>query len=331
MPNANVARGLQVGSDERALTFTEMDAHMSKSFKDKNVFWDYLWKKDAAPGASSADFPLFGESPEEAEHHVPGQFIEGGSIANSKVNVGADAPLIKALRLPLIDAELSSWDLIKPYADECMRLFAEKLDKRAAVLLTLAARSAAVANVHQGGLLVTRTGGDQGAVYPVSSTGADNLCADFSDMARFADDSNWPEESRIAFISPYLRQVFTRSNRIMNRDYTEAKDGSIASRIVGEVEGWKLVITRHLPSTNITTDLTKYNGDFRYNGATGRPAALFMLSSQLRGPVGAVQVGAQRNKVYFDENREAWLIKTRGVLGMGTVGVWQAGELRVKT
>lgn len=336
--NPTMARGLQVGSDDRSLTFTELDPTISKSFKDNNVLMPYIWSKPLANGASSADFAIFGESPEEPEHQQDGQFIESGTIANDKANIALDDPLKKALRLPMVDVDLSQWDLVSPYAVEIGRLMSEKLDKRGFRLLTLAARTAAVTNVHGGGLVVERSGGDLGTVYPVSSTGADNIAADFSSMALKADNANWPETGRVAFILPEMRQVITRSNRVMNRDYVNVpQQGSVVDRSIGTLEGWNLVVTKHLPSTNVTNDLSKYNGDFTYNGSTGRPVALFMSTSappgapQTRGPVGKVQAGGMINKVWFDENRDCWLVKSRLLAGMGKVGVFLAGELRCKS
>ena len=334
MSSVTVARGLQVGSDERNLTFTEMDGAASISFKDANVLFDSTFMRMHAlsEGASSHDFPFFGETTEDAEHHVPGQFIEGGTITNDKLNVAIDDPIIKALRLPYVDQALSKWDLVAPYIKECVRKVAEKIDRRGFVVLANAARTAAVSNVHLGGTVVSRTGLATLALhYPNSSSGADNFCSDLSDMARQWDEKNIPQDNRYAFISPYLKQVLTKSNRITNRDYNNGSPGAdINNRKLGIVEGFQLVETLHLPSTNITTDLSKYNGDFSIGG-TGRPAALCLYNGNAKGALGCVHIGGLQTKVTWDDNRECWLAKAKMMLGIGKVEVWCAGEIRVGT
>lgn len=332
--DVNVAHGLEVDGNVRALTFTELLPTMSEEFHNRNVFWNdsFIWRKPLDNGASSADFPFFGGSPEDAEHHVPGQFIEGGTLKQDKVNISVDDPLIKALRLPYADVTLSQFSLIEPSARECVRIISEKLDKRAAIVGVKAARTGAVAGVHGGGHVVERLNvASLAAAYPVSNTGADNFANDLSDMARKFDEANIPETGRVCFISPYIRQVLTRSNRLMNRDYVEAVYGSIVDRSVGMVEGFNLVVTQHLPSTNVTGDLTKYNGDFRVDGDVGQPAALCLYKGEGKGAIGGVEAGGLRGVVYWDENREVWLVKARIFVGLGQIEPWCAGEIRITT
>lgn len=332
--NVTVARGLKVGSDERSLTFAEMDATASTSFKDANVLYDsaFIRMHELGEGASSHDFPFFGETPEDAEHHVPGSFVEGGTLTQDKANVALDDLLIKAIRLPYQDQAISRWDLVAPSLKEAVRKVAEKLDRRGFAVLALAARTAAVSNVHLGGTVVSRTGQATLALhYPNSSTGADNFCSDLSDMARQWDEKNIPKDLRYSFISPYLKQVLTKSNRITNRDYNNGTPGAnINNRVLGEVEGFKLIETLHLPTTNITTDLSKYNGDFSIGG-TGRPAALCLYNGNQKGAIGNVHIGGLNTKIVFDENRECWMAKAKILCGMGKVEVWCAGEIRVGT
>ena len=336
MSTVTVARGLQTGSDERSMTYDELDATASMSFKEANVLYDsqFMRMKALEPGAVSHDFPIFGETPEDADHHVPGQFVEGGTITNDMVNVSLDDPLIKALRLPFVDQAISKWDLVKPYVKECVRKISEKVDKRGFVVLGLAARTAAVSNVHLGGTVVSRTGAASlAAHYPVSDTGADNFCSDLSDMARKFDEKSVPKDGRFVFVHPYLKQVLTRSKRITNRDYAGSggtPSVDINTRVVGIVEGFNLIETLHLPSTNITTDLSKYNGNFLISG-TGQPAALCLYNGNEKGPIGCVNIGGLTTRVVWDENRECWLAKAKILCGLGKVETWCAGEIRIGT
>jgi len=334
MPNATIARGNYVDTNDRDLTQTLLDAAVLEQFYNSNVLFNsqFMQIKPLEPGTSSHDFKIFGDSPEDGEHHVPGAWIESGSIVNAKVNVAVDDPLIKALRLDLADEELSKFPLIEPYARTCARKNAEKMDKRAFVVLTLAARTAAVTNVHPGGNVVERVAATIAAAYPVTDAGAGQFALDASTLARQMDEDDVPDDgNRYMFISPYIRQVLTLSTRLMNRDYVPESAGNIVNRVIGTLEGFKLVMTQHIPSTAITTDLAKYNGDFTAAGTTGQPAALALYNADKVGPIGCVQVGGMVGKIYFDENRDCWLVKHRLVVGMGIVSCWCAGEIRVDT
>jgi len=349
MPNANVARPLQVGSDVRSLTFSELDGDCSEVFRDTNVMLSggMMREHDLSPGAVSHVFPLFGGVPntEDASHVVPGQFTEGGTVTNGSETIVLDDDLIYALRLPFQDERLAKWSNIQPFSRECVRVVSEKIDRRAIRQISKAARTAALAGVHGGGLLVGRTAasvyGSSGA-YPATSAGADKLTSDLSDLGLACDNANWPKEGRVAFIAPAGIQVLTKSGIITNRDFQkdQGQMTDIARRTVGMVEGWEITSTLHLPSTNITTELTKYNGDYSVSGTVeqGQPAVLAMLrgdasspSGPVKGAVGVVKAGGMRNVVYWDENRNCWLVKCQALLGLGKCDAWLGAEISVRS
>lgn len=333
MSAVNLGRALQVSSDVRALTFEELDSSMAEVFRDNNVGWagGFLAKKTLGPGANSHDFPMFGGSAEDADYHVAGTFIQGGTTTQSVKNIAVDDPLLKALRFPWIDQQLSKWSIAEPYMRECVRKVAELLDYRFFRLLALATRTAAVSGVHNGGYgKLAGTAGDIGTAYPRNSTGATAFLDDLSYMAQTFDENNIPKKGRTCFISPYIKAVITRDTRVMNRDYMADRYGiSLHERVIGVAEGWNLVETNHLPSTAITADLTKYNGDFTYNSgsARGRPAGLCCYVEGDMAPVGGVMAGGLINTVYWDENRETWMTKAKILNGMDVLFPWLAGEI----
>ena len=329
----NLARGLEISGDSRALTQTLLDATMARRFFDANEFWNPRTTLfyDLAPGEVAHTFAFEGDSPEDSDYHVPGQFIEGGTTVQAKTTITVDDLLVKALRLPFIDEILSKWNLIEPRAMECARIQAEKLDNRMARLLVNAAVTAAVTNVHSGGKSVTRSGvASEAAAYPVSDTGAENFEADASDLARKFDDDNIPRDGRLLFVSNRTVQVLTRSKKLMNRDYTPQDVTQYHKRAVGVCEGFVLVPTNHLPSTNVTTDLSKYNGDYRFASTNGQPAAIAVWAGEGKAPVGCVRAGGFRNTVYRDENRNVNLVKNEILCGMGVLHPWLAGAIFTK-
>lgn len=332
MSNPNITRPLTVGGDERALTQVLLDAHASDIFYNTNVFLDaaFMQLQTLTDGSSSVDHPIFGQGLGDVEHRAPGQKYVGQQIVQSKVNIPVDDPLAYSLQLPLEDAELSKWSQVSRFAGEAVRKVSEFVDKRVAITLAKAARTAAVTNVHGGGHFVERTAANIASAYAVTDAGATAFLNDLSTMARKMDEANVPDTNRFAFISPYIRQVLTRSNRIMNRDYVEAMHGSIHNRTVGMVEGFQLILTQHMPSANITTGLDAYKGDFRPNGATGQPAALCVYNDATKGAVGGVSVAGMATTIWFDEDYDVWKIKCRVRNGFRPLEVWCAGEISVK-
>lgn len=331
--NVNLSSHLENSGDgnPRSLLFTSMDATASEAFHDANLLWDSgaIAKKQLVAGTGSHDFPIFGESPEEPEHHQRGQYIEGGTQVNTKVNIAIDDPLIKAQRLPMVDLDLSMWNLVEPTVRENNRKLAEMLDRRAFVIGLKAARTAAVSNVHPGGNVVTRTSSASlAAGYAVSNAGAQNFLDDAAQLAELMDRDNVPRAGRVMYVDPYIVRVLTRSDKLMSRDYVPGGVTMLHTRTVGIAEDFQIIPTLHLPSTNITTDLAKYNGDF--SNVTGLPAALALYTGGPRSAIGAVQMGGLRNTVTFDEDHEVWLVKSRIHVGMDELEPWCAGEIRVK-
>lgn len=331
MTNVNVV-DINKANAARDLLMTMLNSTALEAFKDANIGWGstFMRMKPLARGQAVHRFKIRGDSPEAPEHHVPGQFIQSGTRVNGFADVAVDDVLIKALRVDIGDANLSYWDEIEPNLKECVRLNAELMDKRFFRVLCLAARTAAVANLHRGGNVVQRIAATIAAAYPTSNTGAENFRADLATLARQMDEDGVPKMDRWAFITPYMNEVLTYSDKIMSRDYNPPENARLAERYVGTVEGFRLLHTVHLPSTNVTDDLSKYNGNFTIGAASQRqPICLAVYNGYEEGPVGAVQAAGMESTVYKDENRHCWMVKNALQVGLDKVSVWCAGEVGV--
>lgn len=333
MSNVVTANGLQIGSNNRSLTFTELDGTVAEVFRDRNLMYDgsMILCKTLEPGAVAHTFPYWGGSAEDAEHHSRGQFIDSGTLTNGSVTISIDEPLIKALRVPGVDIENAKWDLVAPAVRETTRIVAEKFDKRAFRVLSLAARTSSLSGVHPGGQSVQVTAASIAAAFPITANGADAFADAAASLALQYDQDNVPETGRKLFISPYIRTVLTRSNRLMNRDYNHDQT-NILNRQIGTLEGFEVYVTQHLPSGAITNDLSKYNGDWAVGGSgLGITAALASYMEAGKNPVGCVDRGGLQAKVWYDENRDVTLCKTRLATGLGVAHPWLGGEIAVHT
>ena len=336
MSDANVARALTVSGDERGNLQSNIDAMLRQRYYIDNVFHNpnVVQTKQIMPGEKQRDFPILGDSPEEAEHHVGGTFIESGTILSDQVPVTIDDDLIKALRIPIVDETLSRWDLIGPSMKTCIRKVIEKLNRRICIVALQAARTAAVSNIHPGGTVVERVASDVETAYAMSDTGADAIMADIKQAVRGMKTKDVPcrPGSLICYTTHYMADVLTESRRLMNRDYAAEQYGSIVKGAVGMFNNCWIVPQNYMPDSVISDDLSKYNGDFAVDGSYGQPVALLVSTDDPNiRPVGEVTAGGFRNKVWYDENRNCTLTKCQTFKGFGPVSPWVAAEIRVTT
>ncbi len=344
----DIARALEVSGDTRALTWTELDAQVSEAFEDMNLFVSsgVVRMEPLAPGTASKDFVTFGNSPEDPLYHVPGAETEGGTVVQQETNVAVDDVVYKELRLPYEDQTLSQFDLSPRMIRECARHISEQLDNRVARLLVNCSRTAAVTNIHEGGTLVDRRNvADVPTAYPVSSTGAANFEADLAELAYELEQKNIDPNGIDLFVSPYIKHVLTQSTRLVNRDYVPDAN-ALRTRFLGQLYGFNLIVTNHMPSGNITagaysasgnTDLSKYTGDYRVSSTYGQPVAVGVYRGAVNGgnaahgAVVGVEAAPPMTKVYWHEETMTWRMKHQRFYGLGTVDQWLACSIAVNS
>lgn len=305
-----------------------------ETFKAHNVMWEggRIRVKTLAPGQNGDKFKLRGQSAEAVEHHTAGQDTTGGTVTNDSVTCEVDRPIYKQLNLDWMDLKMANWDELGPAVRECTRHVAERLDYRAYRLAILNARVAAVTNVHNGGNRVERavSGGVFATAYPTSSTGSANFEADCYSLARLWDEDDIPEQGRELHIAPAMREVVTGySTKLTNRDYSTEMIARYGDRFLGTIAGFNIIKTNHLPSTNITTDLSKYNGNFAVGGATGQslPVAVAMFRDDMQAPVVAVQKEPITLDIWQDNDAMCTKVRARWIGGMAKFVPWCSGEI----
>jgi hypothetical protein len=75
------------------------------------------------------------------------------------------------------------------------------------------------------------------------------------------DEKNVPEDDRYAFLRPAQFAKIIKGLTAIDRDYVTA-NGSVATGKVYELAGFTLVKSNQIPSTNIASGPTAYQGDF---------------------------------------------------------------------
>lgn len=334
MPNLDTQRINYVSVDDTEL-LNRVNIAALESYNDNNIAYTSGVVKNVplAQGSWSHRFKMRGKFSTDPSHHTAGQFIVGKTRPNSYVDVSIDRPLIEAEDLDNADLDLTAHSELDASVRECTRSIAELQDKRAIRLGILAARTAAVTNVHNGGNVVERVAATLVAAYPLSSTGATNFTEDLGSMGRLMDVDNVPPANRIAIITPWIKQVITFGDKLFSRDYQDPMNAKYAERFIGRMEGFALLMSpTHMPESNITSDLSKYNGNFVLGASSQRqPVALCLAGDGENYAIGSVERSPLQIKVYESEDHDAIRVRARVHQGMGVVAPWCAGEIGITT
>lgn len=323
-------------------------------------------------GANSAQWPILGDDPAPS-YHTPGvvlnNTVSSPRIKTASADVVVDEILVNALDVPFRDMEISHFDVLAPFATKLGRGIAKVLDKKIAILAVKAARTSSVTSLHGGGYKVERNSTGSGSTlltdasaYQLSPRGAYNFRSDVASLAQAMDEKAVPESSRYLFITPYIKSVlrfeanFDGTNLtsvpVLPSTYDQNLNTSpndVNNRVIGMLEGFKVIVTNHLPSGDLTgNSLTgedaaiaytsgsgttggKYQGLF--DGSTqagGRPVAVALCGADTGSPaIGMVQASGLRSYVEADERRNTQFMKAQMMAGMGIICPWSAGVIQV--
>jgi hypothetical protein len=346
MATSNAQRFLATGGDDTALALKMFWGEVLESFRASTLLWNALGgdfgvggaspqvvsSKDVGPG-KSWQFPLLGPDP-TPEYHTPGTELLGQVFTVDEGTITIDDILVAHRDLPLDQTRMSHFDVIRPVARQLGRALAEDFDEKLFVIGIKAAQTAAVTKngvtIHNGGNQVERTGSGMESVYADSTSGSGLFRDDLAELAQLMDDDNVPTDNRYLFINPYMRRILRHQTNVFDRDYSDTAN-DLNKRSIGLVEGFQSFVTNHLPSTNITTGPSKYQGDFTYNGGgNGRPLALSLCGAmEGSAAIGYVSAGGIRSHMEFDERRNTTFMKAQMIVGAGVLAPWCAGEVHV--
>lgn len=370
--------------NDRDLALKVFSGSVYEAFINRTVFWDntgrILAQKTLTNG-HQAQWPIIGDdSLVTPAYHSPGTELLGQEIKMTEGTVTVDDILVSHLDIPLADRYLSHFDVMAPFANRLGTALAKDMDKKLCSVAIQAARTAATANVHNGGKKKLRHDGvvgpstDDGteasvaAAYPNSSTGSGQFRDDVAELAQLFDEDNVPENDRFLFISPYIRTIMrhegTGWSNVGSVDgpagnpYSKDQNSSpwdVNRRIMGVLEGFNLIVTNHIPTTNVSyTDkggvaIAKYttkcdgldDADLG-SAATGyseaqaqanaKPAAIALCgASEASAAIGLVQAAGIRSTMVDDERRNTTFLKSQMMVGADKLCPWCAGYIGVYT
>lgn len=234
----------------------------------------------------SLQFPIIGIPPEADDHDGDGSDVATNTMTSDEVLITIDKELTQKIHVNYVDWKKAHFDQIAPNLKAIGYSLASQKDKRTAVTGVLAARTAAVSNVHNGGNRVTRSAGGATAfsdIWADNATGATNLRDDFAEL-KYQMDLDSAPAMRYAFIHPWVEHIMRHDTNIFDANLSDMPiPNDLLRGVVGMIEGFILVRTNHLPSTNVTSGQTKFQGNFSMtqsaSEAYGRPLVLVMTSN----------------------------------------------------
>ena len=355
--SSNPSRSLQslgTGST-RDLALQMFSGLVLESFKNKTAFYDNtgnIMTVKTLQNSHSAQFPIIGDdinidttngdNGTTKGYHTPGTFIAGDTVQMSKVSIEVDDILVAAMDVGYADLDIAHFDVLGPFAQKMGRSLAQSCDKKIAIMALNAARTAAVANIHPGGQLVTNNVTTQtlAAAYPDSTVGSGDFRLHTAQLALQFDQDNVPSDGRYLFITPYIKSILRNETQIFNRDLNDqAVVGSLNNRVVGLLEGFNLIVSNNMPTattSGYSGFQAKYNqtititGSTTNNTGTGLPAAIAMCGAiEGSAAVGMVQAAGIRSVIQDDERRNTKFMKSQMMVGFGVLSPWCAGAIEL--
>lgn len=216
------------------------------------VFKDRVFRQ-SIKGGKSKQFPIMGRN--SAAYHTVGNEITGNQVYVAEKVITLDDMLVSSVFLSDWDEAQLHYEVRSKHAAEIGRALAVKMDKTLAQCGVLAARASSPLTGENGGTSLTDSN--------YSTSGA-ALAAGAFDVRQVADENNLTGKLAM-FVRPAQYYLMAETTSLLNKDWGGA--GSFAKAEIPEVAGLEIVKTNNLPSTNINSGPTKYQGDFRYTQA----------------------------------------------------------------
>jgi hypothetical protein len=341
---------INASGDRKALWLKVFSGEVLTTFQNETHMLDKHQVRTISSG-KSAQFPVTGTA--MAKYHVPGQNIADADNNylnqfkhNEKV-IGIDGLCLSSVFISNIEEAMSHYDVRSTYAMECGRALANHFDKSVTNTVVAAARTA---SPNISGL--TGSGGLSlgGGVHHIGTVGGQNIVTAAFKAAEAFDRKDVPKAERYLMLRPaqYYALIYsglTNANNLISRDYNEP-NGSLAKGRVYEVAGFQIVMSNHLPGSNLSADALLASseiatendvfgaGGVGYGGnfALGTDAANQTVGLAFqKGAVGTVKLLDLATESEYQIERQGTLMVCKYAMGHGVLRPECAMELRAGT
>lgn len=249
--------------DDRALFLTEFGGMVITSYDEAMDYMNLRWVKNITQGKSDT-FPIIGRKRDAAEHE-PGDLILGGKVEQNDIEITLDKMVYDSVFIPEIDELISHFEVRGPYAQQLGQSLGSLQARRVAIMHILASRKYWVG--------AGTVGVPQGQPAPSYA-----WHANMKTSATELETATWAGrqyllENEISGYEPVLKLPH-QQYLLLARNFgliesagvvqtrAEAGSGDRRTGRVGQMVGFQIEGTNHIPKTNITTGLAKYQGNF---------------------------------------------------------------------
>jgi hypothetical protein len=263
------------------------------AFMTNNVFLDKTSVRSIQNG-KSASFPAIGKT--SASYHTAGNEITGKLISHAEQVITIDDLLISDSFIANIDEAMNHYDVRSEYSSQSGQALSKTMDTNLAQVGLLAARAAnPITGLDGGSKLV-------GANFKTDSAAlAEGIFAARQTLA----EKDVPEGDTFAYFKPAQYYLLAQNTVALNSHFGGM--GAYAEGSIIKIGGVPIVMTNNLPTTNIISGVSKYQGDF---SAT---AGLIMH----KGAVGTVKLLDLAVESEYDIRRQGTLMVAKYAVGHG--------------
>lgn len=296
MANATPTRLGQanLAGDAKALFLQVFGGEVFAAFDETNVALKRSYVRTITQG-KSASFPLIWKG--GSETHVVGTEITGSTVGQNERVISIDDKIIAPRFVADIDEAMNHFDVRQPLSRDVGMALAGNMDRNIFRVMLNAARASANITGANGGTVITAAG---------SRTNASTLIDAVFAAAAALDAKDIPADGRTLYLTPTVYYLLINSgSRAIDVDLNPGGNGSVASGRIYRLAGMEIVKTNNLPQTDVTTGLTKYQGNFTNTTA-------LIATPYAAGTVKLMDVSMQ---MQYDVRRQGTLILGRYAVG----------------
>jgi hypothetical protein len=250
MSNATVSNLGQINASgsTTALFLKIFAGEIITTFDETNVMMDKHMVRTISHG-QSAQFPVTGTI--TASYHTAGTELTGTQISHNERTITIDDLLVADVFIARIDEAKNHYEVRGEYSHQCGHVLANTMDKNCFAVGINGARASATISGGNGGTELTS------AAFVTSGS---TLASGVFDAAEAFDEKDIPENDRYLALKPSEYYLLAETTDVINRDW--GGKGSYSEGQVLKVAGIHIVKSNHVPSTNITTGPSAYQGNF---------------------------------------------------------------------
>jgi len=315
MANATVSRIGQINAagDPQALFLKVFSGEVLVAFNETTQFIPRTMNRNISFG-KTAQFPASGKS--SASYHTPGVELTGQVLNHAERNISIDDLLVSDHFVALIDEAMNHYEVRQIYSKQMGEALAVTADQNIAQVMALAARSAATVTGLSGGTQITTALMDTDGSVLLAGAFSASQALDEKDVPQ-GGFPNGPANGRTLFVRPAQYYNLVQQATAINRDFSG--EGSIAQGTIFRIAGLDVVKTNNIPSTNVVTGPTAYQGDFTKTVAlVSHPSA-----------AGTVRLIDLRTEMGYDIRRQGTLLVAKYAIGHGILRPESSVELLI--